>query len=345
VTDPQRLSAAIGADAATHATNLVRAAGQALVEGAAADLLALTRSALNADSEIAGVVLLGGYTVVPSERVRTLPPKLADLRMGELDGFWVWSDDGYGRREGDLKAGTPVSRIPDGGSAKLLNRMLGHGGVAPPARSAGVRNLARPFAEEVFAVLPNGRTIHVCAPLPGGGLPPFALDGDLLYVMLHGDYRDQTTFTGEDLETGESPLAVSIDHLPMPCASVVFAGCCWGALTVGERAVEADDGVPLTPLTVDSSIALRCLLNGANAFVGCTGAHYSPDWPDLDNYGGPMHRHFWSEILSGSPPARALHSAKTRYESRIPHNPDASRGEEALEHKILRQFTCLGLGW
>lgn len=345
MTDPEGLAEAVGREAALHARSLVRAAGQPLLEASGVDLLRLTRATLNADADVAGVVLLGGYRVVPSERVKTLPPKLAGLHMAELDGFWVWSDEAYGRREGALKAEIPVSRIPDGGSAALLYRMLGHGGVVAPQASAGVRNLARPFAEEVFALLPNGRTIHVSAPLPGGETPPFELAGDLLYVMLHGNYRDLTTFTGEDLETGGSPMAVSIDDLPKPGPAVVFAGCCWGALTVGERAVEGVDGELLTPLTADSSIALRCLVNGANAFVGCTGAHYSPDWPDLDNYGGPMHRYFWKEILNGAAPARALHQAKRRYESEIPHNPDASPAEEALEHKIVRQFTCLGLGW
>ena len=45
-------------------------------------------------------------------------------------------------------------------------------------------------------------------------------------------------------------------------------------------------------------------------------------------------------------PAAALLAARTEYMKRIPHGE--ARGSligEAIEFKILRQYTCLGLGW
>ena len=83
---------------------------------------------------------------------------------------------------------------------------------------------------------------------------------------------------------------------------------------------------------------------GATAFVGTTGSHYSPPDPPYDFFGGPMHHSFWTQIVAGSPPAKALFEAKSEYLAKFPHGQsDPSR--IALEYKTLRQFTCLGLGW
>jgi len=86
------------------------------------------------------------------------------------------------------------------------------------------------------------------------------------------------------------------------------------------------------------------LEKGANAFVGCTGAHYSPDVEPYNFFGGPMHRAFWSKVSAGEPPAQALLNAKVDYLKEMPHG---RRGlaAQAIEFKILWQYTCLGLGW
>ena len=84
--------------------------------------------------------------------------------------------------------------------------------------------------------------------------------------------------------------------------------------------------------------------HGARAFVGCTGAHYSPVEQPYRYFGGPMHEAFWRRIHAGVPPAKALFDAKTEYFRDIPHG---QRGmlSRAIEYKIWRQYTCLGLGW
>jgi hypothetical protein len=57
-----------------------------------------------------------------------------------------------------------------------------------------------------------------------------------------------------------------------------------------------------------------------------------------------MHRAFWKRYAAGVPPARALFDAKVDYIAGMPHGR-SSAAQTAIEFKILRQYTCLGLGW
>lgn len=57
-----------------------------------------------------------------------------------------------------------------------------------------------------------------------------------------------------------------------------------------------------------------------------------------------MHDAFWAEIAAGHPPADALFRAKKKYLADWPHGLK-DPFNQAAEMKILRQFTCLGLGW
>jgi hypothetical protein len=175
------------------------------------------------------------------------------------------------------------------------------------------------------------------------GLPPYPLAGNSLYVMLHGHWREGHIFRGED-EDGY-PEAFSASEIPDPAPSVVFSGCCYGALAARQAARDAEPGAPVEGRRVENSIALTCLARGSNAFVGCTAIHYSPDKEPFTYLGEPMHRYFWREIAAGQPPAKALLNAKLLYASGIPHLAGAGDELRLIEHKILRQFTCLGLGW
>jgi hypothetical protein len=109
----------------------------------------------------------------------------------------------------------------------------------------------------------------------------------------------------------------------------------------------ARTGVVPAPRLAENSIALRWLQAGATAFVGCTGIHYSPLEAPYNYFGGPLHQAFWSAIGKGHAPAAALFEAKKAYLLDLPHNGDVDLGLEgqAVEHKILHQFNCLGLGW
>ena len=57
-----------------------------------------------------------------------------------------------------------------------------------------------------------------------------------------------------------------------------------------------------------------------------------------------MHEAFWRRYNQGAPPAKALFQAKIDYINGMPHGR-SKPNDLAVEYKILRQYTCLGLGW
>ncbi len=99
-----------------------------------------------------------------------------------------------------------------------------------------------------------------------------------------------------------------------------------------------------SPRSPDSSLALRFLLGGALAFVGCTGVHYSPLEEPYDYHGGPMHHGFWTSVRAGKPPAAALFDAKRQFAAKTPHEL-TDPFDKACDAKVWREYTCLGLGW
>ena len=180
-------------------------------------------------------------------------------------------------------------------------------------------------------------------PIQHDALQPASVDAEGIYLMLHGSDLDGTTYWGED--AGSFIPAMKVGNIPDPCGGVVFAGCCWGALTVRTKAKDFRPGQPIAALTPDQSIALSFLRRGAGAFVGCTGAHYSPEPaspPAPSYFGGPMHDAFWNRIRQKMAPAEALFAAKKDYIAGMPHGR-VKPTEQAVEYKILRTFTCLGL--
>jgi beta-lactamase superfamily II metal-dependent hydrolase len=293
---------------------------------------------------IKGVVLVGGYDVVPSQRVDCLPKALRNKvsSNGDADNFIVWSDDIYGDFDGDLLPELPVSRIPDGNRASLVFAAIQAGGNAVGKPRFGVRNVARPFADQVYKNLPGSDQMLVSEPLTYDYTPRYLLSGDRVYIMLHGDYTDSSRFWGE--ETDGNREAVNISNLPQQSGAVVFTGCCWGALTVNTPAGRVANGRSFGQKSPDDSLALSFLMRGAKAFIGCTGSHYSPlQWP-YRFFGGPMHEAFWRGYQPGGSPAQALFNAKLQYLKGMPHG-QTSPNSQAIEYKILRQYTCLGLGW
>jgi len=125
---------------------------------------------------------------------------------------------------------------------------------------------------------------------------------------------------------------------------VVFTGCCWGALTTTRRALHFEPGEAVTCRTARDSIAIRFLAAGAQAFIGCTGVHYSPGGAQPTSGGGPMHRAFFTRLLGGESPARALFLAKQDCLKTVADKA-ADPEQLAVQLKIIRQYSCLGLGW
>jgi hypothetical protein len=239
-----------------------------------------------------------------------------------------------------------VSRSPDAKDPHLVFAAPAAGAPAgdpaPPARF-GIRNVARPFAEAIYRPLPGGPILLVSRPTLSSQVQTADVaPASHLYFMLHGSDRDGTRFWGEDGD--DFVVAFETANVPDKMAGVVFTGCCWGALVTDPRASLFEPG-RLAPRTPDHSLALRFLRAGVRAFIGCTGSHYSPTTEPGDYYGAPMHQAFWRQYVQrGLPPAQALFEAKVEYLAGIPHRPGDSL-TQAIEMKILREYTCLGLGW
>lgn len=291
-----------------------------------------------------GVVLVGGYDVLAAQRLDTLPPQLRrDLGnrvLKDQDGFIVWSDALYGDRDGDGLPEIPVSRIPDGKSSVLVLSALRARAVTLAAQRFSIYNAKREFAEDVIALVPGAANALISLPSTSADVVANTAAVPLVYFMLHGYDTDGTRFAGQE---PEYPEAFHIDLVPQNGGGVVFTGCCWGALTVRQIASRVPRTGGIAPRTPDQSIALRYLRAGYNAFVGCTGSHYSPLEREM-TFGNPMHVAFWRQLIDGRPPAEALFQAKVQYLRDLPHGL-IDLLDIATEHKILRQYTCLGLGW
>ena len=150
MTSSSRLIGNIGKAETARVLKAITDAGQQVLDLVSpADPFAEVRAALSGKI---GVVIVGGYDVVPSLRYDTVP---ADLRTrlveaNDPDDFVVWSDQIYGDADGDDLGDLPVSRIPDGRSPALVMSALSAGGGRSTQNRAGILNEARPFAVPIF---------------------------------------------------------------------------------------------------------------------------------------------------------------------------------------------------
>jgi hypothetical protein len=351
VTSRAGLAANVGADAVDQALAMIRDGGHAVLSTLRAGLThpkgaqKWVARALAKHDNIHGVVVLGGYDVVPAQRLDCLPPRLRKA-IGETedhDDFIVWSDDLYGDPDGNGVADYAVSRIPDGRSARLLLAAL----TAPAhanerATRRGLRNKLRPFADGVFAKMPGTGSMRRSSPTTDSRLPRSALHGSHVYLMLHGLPGSGGRFWGES--SRGHPVAMCVDDAP-GAGAVVLSGCCWSGL-IAQRTARLDHGgAPPRPRIARGSVALAALGNGARAFVGSTGENWSPTNAPYEYFSAPLHRAFWRSLLAGAAPAKALLEAKHAFALRMPHGVGHGTLEEAIEFKTARQYTCLGLGW
>ena len=81
-------------------------------------------------------------------------------------------------------------------------------------------------------------------------------------------------------------------------------------------------------------------VSGKNAVFVAAGYAVAP----YQYFGGPMHQAFWSHYNEGVPPAKALFQARIDYLAGMPHGQIGAL-KRAIERKILKEYTCLGLGW
>jgi hypothetical protein len=353
VTDRERLEGNIGAREVDAAITAIGAKGHVIcdVSNCAASPISKAKECLAKDKEIAGIVIAGGYDVVPSSIVDVLTPALRTALVDDIradgDEFYVWSDEPYGDLDDDHIAERPISRIPDARDATLFLTAL-QSQPPVPAERFGVRNVKRPFAETVWGTVTGNRGLEVSERFLADQISPAHTACACHYLMLHGSVDDATSFAGEYTNTnGGYPTAFKIDNVPSVFRGLVFSGCCWGALTVTRTARDSMSATP-TPRVPEQSIALSYLKAGANAFVGCTGSHYSGvSTSPKSNYALPLHHGFWSQLpelgYAGSP---ALYGARWYYSRVIIEGPGGRAPLDlARRLKNRAQFTCLGLGW
>ncbi|MDR6127113.1 beta-lactamase superfamily II metal-dependent hydrolase [Sphingomonas sp. SORGH_AS438] len=343
VTNSGRLRDRIG-DGADLAVDLIRSARHEIID-LREDLPPHDIAQLAKGSN--GLVILGGYEVIPPNSVDTLPKRArdewVDARGRDPDNCVVWTDDFYGDVNGSGLAELPVSRIPDGRDPDLLMRAL----AARPTGTSpafGLRNVRRPFADAIFQGFAGNEKMHLSEPTLTGSVAADLIDADHVYLMLHGRSDDGTTFRGEFLEDpldGGECDALSLSDIPASTGALVFAGCCYGALTCHEPAWPKPKGA-ITDRLASESLALSFIRAGARAFVGVTGVHYSPPEEPYDSAGAPFHRFFWQHVMAGKAPAVALMQAKIDYVFAM---SDVVGRMGFADHKTWRQFTCLGLGW
>ncbi|MGC4120496.1 MAG: hypothetical protein QM765_39135 [Myxococcales bacterium] len=346
-TCPRRLAKNIGHPDADEILEAARSAS-ALLELPDSPSAAMLAPAVWSEAErvgARGVVLLGGYDVVPSQRLDCLPKtvrkEVESEGIDDPDNFIIWSDDVYGDKDADGWPELPVARVPDAKSAAFMKQALS--AQMPSGVSwGGVRNRFRPFADRVLQAVGSG-ALEESEPVSASRKPP-RLAAEHLYLMLHGSDFDSSRFWGESAQH-EMLEAVNTTTVPPRYEGVVFTGACWGALTVDAPASRFQGDRPLTSRSPETSMALCFLARGARAFVGCTGMHYSPTEDPFEYFGRPLHESFWNHLKKTGSPAEALLQAKNDYLAAMPHPNADDPGDLAIEHKILRQFTCLGLGW
>jgi len=314
----------------------------------ASSVIQQVRQKVVAEQGIEGIVLLGGYDVIPSRQLNTLPEGEEETvaQIDDPDRWIVWCDDEYAASasgEALRYYSLPISRVPDQHYAPYLFQSL-EAPLSPGGTFSGVRNLKRPFAARISPAFKDAAPLHVSAPVTY--LDGYSLMASSVYLMLHGSAVNSLEFEGENAAR-QRTRAFRLEKIPDAPGCVVLAGCCWGALTATTPAAFASDSAPTGVKGRDASIALRFLAKGARAFVGCTGAHYSPrdDQPDR-SAGGAMHSYFWQYFLNPAVrgPAEALQFAKREFVGKMPHAPEVA-SSLAIDSKTLHQFTCLGLGW
>ena len=159
VTDAKKLEKNIGETEAKRALRMISDGAKCiLIDGTNPPETVVQREL--AKGNHVGVVLVGGYDVVPSQRVDVLDAHLRasiprDAILDDRDEFIVWSDDVWGDVDGENMPDFPVhTRIPDARSAELVLKALQASKPATASGRFGIRNTVRPFAAPIFDQLP-----------------------------------------------------------------------------------------------------------------------------------------------------------------------------------------------
>ncbi|MFC5598705.1 hypothetical protein [Deinococcus cellulosilyticus] len=349
VTSKARLQNRIGADGMAQVVQMIAAAGQELLDVQGSDYQSCSGEILaalqNHPGLYQGVVLIGGHMVVPFARVDTFDHTGVQdpdgQRKSDIDHFIVWSDDVYADPDGKGPLGLPVSRIPDGKSSELVLKALATPDTQMTQIPFGIYNMHRPFAHKVFKLIDPNAQLEASGPIFHSQIPYDRFQAQRVYIMLHGTDFDGKLYLGE-MTDGSQKKTVALMNIQGSAGQVVFTGCCWGSLLSGKKA-RVDS--PIIDRTPDELIGLKFLMEGARAFVGCSGTHYSSDRADVFDFAIPIHHYFWTYFQQGEVPAVALFRAKQKYQQEFVEQFRFDPMRRNIYRKCMWQYSCLGLGW
>ncbi len=320
------------------------------------------------ENDFDGVVIIGSYCSVPSQPLRVLSDDLflkfeASFQQNtsvessnsgrDKDNFIIWSDDFYVDYNGDSFPELPISRIPfdDIESIGKIFKQKSQVNI----HSAGIYNVRRSYSKLIFQKILKTDLNYFPSSLKFeksnfNNLVYQAsfFQHSYLYFVLHGKINNPEFYGGDLSSPKNTKLAIDLDCIPKSLPStIIFNTACWGALIVDSLARNISPNATIECRTHENSAALKFLYNGASAYIGSTGSHYSPGGKIAECFciGVPMDWYFWENIQKGQPPALALFNAKVKFALGIPHNPLLGVVGKVYELKILFEFTCLGLGW
>jgi hypothetical protein len=262
---------------------------------------------------VTALLIVGNHDVVPFS-------ELPNPAWSEKDHDILYTDDVYGDFDHDAKTiiDVPTGRIPDGGDLELLLTQLG----SPAAPSGGSFALAmpvRPWASAIAGII--GAPILWSPPTLHTAVPSASVPAAYDYFMIHGSLDDTSTWVGETPTTPPTYPQAFKAYLAKS-RGIVFAGCCYGAYTIGKNPA--------------NSISLAFLKSGARCFVGSTAIHYSSTLPGeagVGMAGGPFHRAFLTAVTGGQNPFQAFFDCKRSYGARAVTGP---------ERKLMHAFVYYG---
>jgi hypothetical protein len=301
------------------------------------------------------LLIVGNHDAVPFFLLSN--PVAGEDQQGNLP-LEVPSDDPYSDLDGD-PYGVPdfaTARIPSSDDADLLLTQLGEVTVPDGGGFAYVNQERRSQAGAVIEEMTDhvGVEVQYAPPVdPARFAAGSADDARYLYVLMHGDGTDTTTWWADveswtptsadrfetewDVESTTMDPAISIDTAPTS-SGLVNVGACFGAWTI-------DLTGPPEHKTASNSLALHYLKSGTRAFVADTHISYSSQlYADgiLRGRTG-FEVAFWTAVDQGVAPIDAFLDAKQQMAAAIPQLRAIGHVDSALvAEKTVHYMVFLG---
>jgi tetratricopeptide (TPR) repeat protein len=323
----------------------------------ASAILELVRAAADGLSQqrrqLGTLLLVGGDDIIPFHR---LPNPLADVDQA------VFSDNPYGADDaGHLLPQRTVARLPDGAGTDpalllaLLDQMIEHhrdGHSSVGRRTAGLlglhlgSRLRAPMADgysaavwretsrEILDMFGPDAPLDCCPPLDADSLAvQSSATRALLYLNLHGAAGLPNWYGQPDASSGDQIELLPVALRPDTFEHNSLAGCVMIS--------EACYGLDLAGRTVQTSIPLRALAEGARACVGATvNAYGSTSTPLLG--ADLLCQRLLGQLQRGASVGAALREARLEFAQTMYRRQGYL---DDVDIKTLTEFVLLGDPW